>query len=98
MSVDLANVGEVAGDEVVQLYVRDEVSSVTTPVQSLKGFQRVPLQPKQSITVTFALNVTKDLAIYNRKYEWVVEPGQFTVMVGSSSNTILLQGSFDVIL
>jgi beta-glucosidase len=66
VSVDLANVGEVAGDEVVQLYVRDEVSSVTTPVQSLKGFQRVPLQPKQSITVTFALNVTKDLAIYNR--------------------------------
>lgn len=98
VSVDLANVGEVAGDEVVQLYVRDEVSSVTTPVQSLKGFQRVPLQPKQSITVTFALNVTKDLAIYNRKYEWVVEPGQFTVMVGSSSNTILLLGSFDVVL
>ncbi len=66
MSFDLANVGEVAGDEVVQLYVRDEVSSVTTPVQSLKGFQRVPLQPKQAITVTFALNVTKDLAVYNR--------------------------------
>jgi beta-glucosidase len=55
-----------AGDEVVQLYVRDEVSSVTTPVMALKGFQRVPLLPKQSITVTFALNVTKDLAVYNR--------------------------------
>jgi len=51
---------------VVQMYVRDEVSSVTTPLRSLKGFQRISLQPGQSTAVTFSLDVTKELAIYNR--------------------------------
>jgi beta-glucosidase len=110
---------------VVQLYVRDEVSSVTTPVMSLKAFKRVKaLQPGQTMTVTFNLDVTKELAVYNRfdlslslsrcnllhshthhhllpphrKYEWVVEPGQFTLMVGPSSNDIRLSGEFAVFL
>jgi hypothetical protein len=66
------------------MYVRDEVSSVTTPLRSLKGFQRIGLQPGQSTTVTFSLDVTKDLAIYNRYYTTAV---RFLLrLAGCSSN------------
>ncbi|ELR22292.1 glycosyl hydrolase domain containing protein [Acanthamoeba castellanii str. Neff] len=94
ITLNVENVGKMAGEE---MYVRDEVSSVTTPLRSLKGFQRVGLQPGQSTTVTFSLDVTKDLVIYNRQFKWVVEPGQFTVMVGSSSNDIRLTTTFPVL-
>ena len=68
----------------VQLYVRDDVATVTRPVRELKGFQRVTLQPGASQTVQFPLG-NKELGFYNRAMKWVVEPGEFEVYLGNSS-------------
>lgn len=84
ISVDVRNTGSRAGDEVVQLYVRDLVSSVCAPVQSLKGFQRIHLKAGESRKVTFEL-ATSELALLDRSFKWVVEPGTFEVLVGGSS-------------
>ena len=84
MSVDVANTGARAGDEVVQLYIRDVVSSVTRPTKELRGFERVTLAPGQSRTVTFTLGPDA-LSLIDRDMRRVVEPGRFDVMVGTSS-------------
>jgi beta-glucosidase len=84
VTVDVRNGGRVAGEEVVQLYVRDDVASVTRPVRELRGFQRVRLAPGESRTVTFALQA-HDLAFYDAGMRWVVEPGTFTLWAGGSS-------------
>ena len=84
ISVDVTNVGDRAGDEVVQLYVRDEVSSVTRPIKELKGFQRVPIKPGETRTLTFNLGPDA-LRFYNREMKRVVEPGTFKIMVGPNS-------------
>jgi beta-glucosidase len=82
--VDVTNAGARAGDEIVQLYIRDRVSSVTRPVKELKGFQRITLAAGETQTV--ALEITPDrLALWNIDMEFVVEPGEFTIMVGPSS-------------
>jgi beta-glucosidase len=82
--VDVANTGQRPGDEVVQLYIRDVVSSVTRPVKELKGFQRVSLAPGEKRTLTF--HVTPEhLAFYDIGMDFRVEPGEFRLMVGSSS-------------
>lgn len=81
---DVTNTGDRAGTEVVQLYIRDRVSSVTRPVKELKGFARVTLEPGETQTVT--LDVTPaSLAFYDVNMDYVVEPGAFDVMVGTSS-------------
>ncbi|HEY5347233.1 MAG TPA: fibronectin type III-like domain-contianing protein, partial [Rhizomicrobium sp.] len=72
------------GDDVVQLYIRDEVSSVTRPVKELKGFQRVSLKPGESRTVTFKLG-PEALGFYNVQMKRVVEPGLFDIMSGDNS-------------
>ena len=84
VSVNVRNTGSRAGDEVVQLYVRDLVSSVTRPVKELKDFRRVSLAPGESRAVTFTLTPDK-LSFLNLKMERVVEPGGFDIMVGTSS-------------
>src|SRR5690606_28414109 len=84
VSVDVTNNGERAGDEVVQLYVRDVISSVTRPVKELKGFERITLEPGETRTVTFTLG-PEHLALWDARMERVVEPGEFEIMVGSSS-------------
>ena len=71
---ELTNTGKVAGDEIVQLYLRDRVSSVTRPVKELKGFERVSLAPGQSRTVTFSITPDK-LSFLDQNMERVVEPG-----------------------
>jgi beta-glucosidase len=81
VTVDVANTGSVAGDEVVQLYLRDDVASVTRPVQELRGFQRVHLAPRESRTVHFVIG-EQALALYDSSMTRVVEPGTFTVWVG----------------
>lgn len=96
VSVTIKNTGKTAGTEVVQLYIRDVISTVTTPIRSLKGFKRITLQPGESGTVKFILK-SAELALWNRQMKHVVEPGEFKVMVGSSSEDIRLNGSFDVI-
>ena len=87
------NTGNVHGDEVVQLYINDVVSSVTTFEKVLRGFERIALEPGEQKTVTFQLNPS-DLSLYNRNMEFVTEPGKFEVFVGSSSEDIRLEGSF----
>lgn len=82
--VEVKNSGAVAGAEVVQLYIRDEVSSVTRPVKELKGFERIFLKPGETKTVTFKLTPA-ELSFLNEEMKRVVEPGMFEIMVGSSS-------------
>jgi beta-glucosidase len=95
IAADVKNVGSRAGDEVVQLYVHDVAASVTRPVQELKGFQRVSLEPGEQVTVSFRLAMSC-LGFYNRDMKMVVEPGAIEVMVGSSSADIHLSGSFEI--
>ncbi len=95
VSVDVRNRGPRAGDEVVQLYTRDVVGSVTTYEKNLRGFERIHLAPGQARTVRFRLG-PDDLALWNRRMQRVVEPGAFRVMVGSGSEDIRLQGGFEV--
>ena len=84
VSVDVANTGRRAGDEVVQLYVRDDEASITRPLIELKRFQRVTLQPGERRTVTFELK-PDDLALWNMDMKRVVEPGTFTISAGPNS-------------
>jgi beta-glucosidase len=82
--ITVKNIGQYAGDEVVQLYIRDKFSQVTRPVKELKGFKRVSLKPGEERAVDF--DITPDmLAYYNLQMNWVVEPGDFKIMVGGSS-------------
>jgi beta-glucosidase len=82
--VDVTNTGKKTGDEVVQLYIRDCVSSVTRPVKELKGFRRITLQPGQTQTVAFDIT-PEHLAFYDINMEYTVEPGTFEIMAGNSS-------------
>lgn len=91
----ITNTGTRAGDEVVQLYLNDCYSSVTTYTQVLRGFERINLQPGESREVCFKLD-RQDLGLWNRENRFVVEPGDFEVMVGASSKDIRLRGSFCV--
>ncbi len=95
IEVDVSNSGSRAGEEVVQLYVRDEVASVTRPVQELKGFRKIHLEPGEQRTVRFTLT-TDDLRFYNRDMEYVVESGYFTVLVGGSSDDVR-EARFEVV-
>jgi len=95
VSVDVKNVGNRQSEEVVQLYIHDVVGTVSTPVKQLRGFQRVALRPGETKTVTFTLT-PEDLSLLNRDMHWVVEPGAFEVMVGSSSEDIRLKGTLQV--
>ena len=85
VSVDVTNTGKVAGDEVVQLYVRDRVSSVTRPLRELRGFRRVSLQPGECSTITFAIT-PPSLWFFDKDMVRRVEPGEFEIMVGNSSD------------
>jgi beta-glucosidase len=83
-TVTVTNTGKRAGDEIVQLYIRDLVSSVTRPVMELKDFKRITLAPGESRTVTFTITPDK-LSFFNLKMERTVEPGAFDIMLGTSS-------------
>ena len=84
VSVEVTNKGKMAGEEIVQLYIRDNVSSVTRPVKELKRYQRVALEPGETKTVTMELDA-ESLAFYDINMEYCVEPGSFKIMVGNSS-------------
>jgi beta-glucosidase len=88
VSVDVTNTGDKEGDEVAQLYICEDVSSVETPARSLKGFSRIHLKPHETKSVTF--RVPQDqLAIWNQEEKWVVESGSYTVWAGGSSEASL---------
>ena len=95
IALDVKNTGSRAGTEIVQLYTRDLVSSVTTYEKNLRGFERVELKPGETKSVTFVLSAS-DLALWDRNMRFVVEPGTFRVMIGSSSQDIRLTGDFEI--
>ena len=95
LSCTVKNTGKKAGDEVVQLYIRDDFSSVTTYDKVLRGFERIHLQPGEEQTVNFTLT-PQDLGLWDKNNRFTVEPGSFSVMVGASSQDIRLKGSFEV--
>jgi beta-glucosidase len=84
VSVDVTNAGSREGDEVAQLYVREDVSTVETPQRSLAGFSRVHLKPQETKTISFRIP-QKQLAVWNAEGKWVIEPGNYTVWAGGSS-------------
>jgi beta-glucosidase len=88
VSVDLRNSGDRAGDEVLQVYIRDDVASVAEPVKALKAFRRINLRAGETQNVTFRLGPDA-LALYDRQLRRVVEPGTFTVFVGTSSDDVI---------
>ena len=90
VSFDITNIGSRLGEEVVQLYSRDELSSVATPVLALKRFRRIQLNPGQKKTIEFELNASM-LSLINEKGERVTEPGVFRIMVGPNSKALLLK-------
>jgi beta-glucosidase len=96
VSIDVTNSGARDGDEVVQLYVRDDYSSVIGFEKMLRGFERIHLRSGQTQTVHFTLK-PEHLQLYNRNNQWVVEPGRFTVMLGASSEDIRQRGIFDIV-
>ena len=96
ISCDVSNAGKRAGDEVVQLYVRDKVSSVVTYDSVLRGFERISLKPGETKRVTFKLKPSH-LRILDKNMNWSVEPGDFDIMVGASSQDIRLKGKITAI-
>jgi beta-glucosidase len=88
VAVDVTNAGNRAGDDVVQLYLREDVSSVETPVRALKGFSRIHLNPGETKTVTFRVP-QKELEVWNAEKKWAIECGEYTVWAGGSSQATL---------
>ena len=88
VSVTLQNTGDVTGEEVVQVYIRDLVASVTRPVKELKAFEKVTLEPGESKVISFTLG-KDELGFYNNQGEYLVEPGKFDIMVGGNSQETL---------
>ena len=93
--LDVKNTGQVKGNEVVQLYINDVISSTSKPVKELKGYEKISLEPGEKKTVKLKL-LPEDLSLFDRDMNFVVEPGIFEVMVGSSSKDIKLKGEFEV--
>lgn len=87
VSVNVTNTGKIKGDEIVQLYIRDKVSSVTRPVKELKDFKRITLEPGQTKTVKFTISRSK-LAFWDINMKYTVEAGDFEIMVGRSSDDV----------
>lgn len=95
-SVVIKNTGQITGDEVVQLYLHDVIASVARPMKELKGFQRVTLEPGKSKTISFEITPEK-MQMLDKSLKWVIEPGTFEVLIGSSSEDIRQSGIFEVI-
>ena len=96
VTLEVTNTGSREGEEVVQLYTHELVTSVTTYEKNLRGFERIHLKPGETKTVTFTLK-PEDLALWDRQMHFVVEPGKFKVMIGSGSEDIRLTGQFEIV-
>jgi beta-glucosidase len=96
VSVTITNSGKRSGEEVVQLYLRDKVGSVVRPIIELKDFQKIQLNAGETKTINFKIDKVK-LSFYNDALEWITEPGDFDVMIGSSSTDIRLKTTFELI-
>lgn len=96
VSFQLSNVGKAAGEEVVQLYLKDKFGSVVRPVLELRDFQKVKLNAGETKTIEFTIDKEK-LSFYNDKLEWTAEPGDFEVLIGASSADIKLKSDFELV-
>lgn len=96
VTLKVTNSGQMAGEEVVQLYLRDKVASVVRPIMELKDFQKISLNPRETKTVTFIIDNQK-LSFYNQKLDYISEPGNFELMIGSSSNDIRCKDTFELL-
>ena len=95
VSLKVSNKGQLAGDELVQLYLRDRVASVVRPVKELRGFRRIHLQPGQTRELSFVIE-REQLSFFNERLQWAAEPGEFDLMIGASSADIRLRSSFEL--
>jgi beta-glucosidase len=96
IEADVKNIGRVPGKEVVQLYVRDLESSIDKPEKELKGFTKVFLEPGQTIPVSMTLARDQFAHFDEHKGQWIVEPGEFELLIGSSSRDISLRGKITI--
>jgi len=96
VSLNITNIGKFYGEETVQLYLHDKVGSICRPVKELKDFKKVKLNVGETKTIKFIID-KEQLSFYNQKLEWVAEPGEFELMIGSSSKDIRLKDSFELI-
>jgi beta-glucosidase len=96
ISFTLKNTGKVKGDEVVQLYIHDELASVVRPVRELKAFKRVTLEPGESREIVLSLSY-HSFGLWNRDLEFVVEPGEFKVFIGKHAADTQLEGVITVL-
>ncbi len=95
LSVKVKNIGKVKGKEVVQVYINDKISSVTTPVKVLKEFKKVEINPSESVTINFSIPI-KELGLWDKDMNYIVEPGEFEIIIGSSSNDIRLKETIKI--
>lgn len=91
----ITNTGKVVGEEVVQLYIQDTFASVVRPVKELKDFAKVKLKPGESKEITFELAPEK-LSFYHEEKGWIVEAGEFKIMIGAASDNIKLNSLFEL--
>jgi beta-glucosidase len=96
VSLNVKNSGKVAGEEVVQLYLRDKVGSVVRPIIELKDFKKIKLNAGETKTIKFIIDKEK-LSFYNTALQWIAEPGDFDLMIGSSSSDIRLKTTFELV-
>jgi beta-glucosidase len=96
VSFTIKNTGQYAGEEVAQMYLQDVVAQPVRPVKELKAFKKLMLQPNESKTVSFVINKEK-LSFYNDQLQWITQPGKFNLFIGSASNDIRLQKSFNLV-
>lgn len=96
VTLNITNTGKFDGEEVVQLYLRDRVGSIVRPVKELKDFAKLKLKAGETATIKFIIDKQK-LSFYNQQLQWVAEPGDFDLMIGSSSEDIRLKDSFELI-
>jgi beta-glucosidase len=96
VSLNVTNTGKYAGEEVIQLYLRDKVASVVRPVKELKDFQKIKLNVGETKTIKFKIDKEK-LSFYNQNLQWTAEAGEFDLMIGSSSADIRLKDIFELV-
>jgi len=96
VSCQIKNTGEMAGRATIQLYIHEKISSVVRPVKELKGFEKMQLEPGETKTVSFEIDHNK-LKMLDKDLHWVVEPGEFEIMIGSSSQDIRLNEILNVV-
>ncbi|MCO5241305.1 MAG: glycoside hydrolase family 3 C-terminal domain-containing protein [Chitinophagaceae bacterium] len=95
LTVQVKNTGSVAGKEVVQVYINDKISSITTPVKVLKGFKKIEIHPSKTTTLSFSIPCN-ELGLWNKDMNYIVEPGEFDIMIGASAEDIRLKDTIHI--